>query len=128
MSHDRLPRLDRLCGGNRFRRNAQLHPGAAGARNLLGRITQLDATAMFFQNSADDGQPQPGALLSRRHIGLEQARPVFLGQADAVVDHVDDDVFTLAARADDDLAAAELIRRHRADRFGGVLDDVGERL
>src|ERR1700722_2356915 len=126
--HDRLTRFDRLRGGNGFRYDAQLHPGATGARNFLGGIAQLDAPAMFFQNAANDGQAQTRALFPRRHIGLEQARPVFLGQADAVVDHVDDDVFVLAPHADDDFSAAELVRRYRANRFGGVLDDVGERL
>ena len=80
------------CGGRkRLRDEAQLHPGAARARNLLGRVAQLEAAAMFFENAADDGEAEAGALLARRHIGLEQARAVFLRQADAVVDHVDDD-------------------------------------
>ena len=83
---------------------------------------------MLFENAADDGEPEPGALFARRHVGLEQPGAVLLGQADAVVDHVDDDVLAFALRADGNAAAAEFGRRHRADRFGGVLDDVGERL
>ena len=65
---------------------------------------------MLLENAADDGEAEAGALLARRHIGLEQARAVFLRQADAVVDHVDDDVLAVALRAHDDAAASEFRR------------------
>ena len=39
----------------------------------------------------DDGEAEAGALLARRHIGLEQPAAVLRRQAHAVVDHVDDD-------------------------------------
>ena len=88
---DAAVRPARRDGRQRLRDEAQLHPGAAGARDFVRRIAQFDAPAMLFQNAADDGEAEAGALLARRHIGLEQPRAVFLRQADAVVDHVDDD-------------------------------------
>ena len=95
-----------------FRGEAQPHPGAARARNLLRGVAQLDAPAVLLENAADDGEAEPGALLARGHVGLEQARAVFLRQADAVVDHVDDDLARPRARSARhlDAAAAELGR------------------
>ena len=83
---------------------------------------------MLLEDAADDGEAEAGALLARRDIGLEQPAAVLLRQSDAVVDHVDDDVVALAGGRDPDVTAAELGRRHRGDRLGRVLDDVGERL
>ena len=82
----------------RFGDEAQAHPGAAFAGRFLRRVEQLDAAAMLLENAADDGETEAGALLARRHIGLEQAVAVFLRQADAVVDHVDDDVVAVASQ------------------------------
>src|SRR5262249_56198011 len=84
--------------------------------------------AMFFEDAADDREPEPRALFTRGHVRLEQARAVLFGKSYAVVDDIDDDVFAVALGADDDAAAAEFGGGHRPDRFGRVLDDVGERL
>ena len=77
-------------GRDRLRRKAQLHPGAARARNHLRGVPQLETPAVLFENASDDGEPEPGALVARRHVGFEQPRAVLLRQADAIVDHVDD--------------------------------------
>ena len=81
--HRRGGSLDRLGS------EAQLHPCTARACNFFRSITQFDAPAVLFENAADNGQSQSGALLTRRHVGLQQSRAVFLRQADPVVDHVD---------------------------------------
>jgi hypothetical protein len=73
----------------------------------VGGILEFDAAAMVFQNAADDREPKAGALLARRHIGLEQPAAAHLRQADAVVDHVDHDVVALARGDDLDAALAE---------------------
>ena len=114
--------------GSAFGGEAQPHPGAALAGLLLRRIAQLDPAAVLFEDAADDGEAEAGALLAGRHVGLEQPVAVFLRQADAVVDHVDDDIVAVARRDHPDAAAAALGGGHGGDRLGGVLDDVGERL
>ena len=88
---------------------------------------QLDAAAVLFQNFPDDRETEAGALLARRHIGLEQARAVFHRQTDAVVDDVDQDV-AVHSRCRYLDAALLRPRRQRRDRLGAVLDDVGEGL
>ena len=124
----RLRMLGRRSAADSFGGEAQPHPGAAlaGATSRTRRAAR--SAAVLFENAADDREAKAGALLARRHIGLEQPVAVFLRQADAVVDHVDHDVVALARGRDADAAAAELGRRHGGDRLGGVLDDVGERL
>src|SRR5579863_5146657 len=115
-------------GGSRLRGETELHPGAARTRDLFRSIAQLKAPAVLFENSPDDGETQAGALLTGGDIRLKQPRAVLFRQADAIVDDVDNDVVAFALRADDNAAAPELGRRDGADRFGGVLDDVGQRL
>ena len=97
--------------GSATKRNCIQAPARTG--NLLRCVAQFEAPAVLFQDAADDGEPKAGALLARRDIGLEQTGAVFLRQADAVVDHVDDDVLAVARRADDDAAAAEFGRPAR---------------
>ena len=56
-------------GSAQVRDKAQLHPGAARARNLLRRVVQLDAPAVLFENAPDDGEPEarcPSRAWSRR--------------------------------------------------------------
>src|SRR5450432_3608314 len=122
--HLSLFRLDKLslAGGGEL----HAHPSAALSRNPIGGIAQLDDAAMVLDNSPDYGQAQAGALFPRRDIGLEQPVAVFLWQADAIVDHVDDNIVTVTGGVDADRAFAEFGRRHGRNRFGGVLDDVGE--
>src|SRR5262249_61565502 len=83
---------------------------------------------MVLENASDDREAEAGALLACRDVRLEQAAAVLLGQADSVIDHVDDDLVALASRPDADAAAAELGRRNGGNGFGRVLDDVGEAL
>ena len=103
--HDQPHRLAALAPARRRRRRGSAvkrsciqAPRAPG--NLLGRVAQFDAPAVLLENAADDGEAKPGALFARGHIGLEQPGAVLLRQADAVVDHVDDDVVAVALRAD----------------------------
>ena len=65
---------------------------------------------MLFENAADDGKSETGALLAGRHVRFEEPRAVLFRQADAVIDDVDDDLLADALRADNDAAAAELGR------------------
>ena len=98
-------------------REAQPHPGPTLARPDVGCIVEFDPAAMIFQNAADDCQPKAGALLARRHIGFEQARPAYLRQADTVVDDVDHD-FIIFARGDDiNTTLPQFFRRDGLDGF-----------
>src|SRR5262245_66181316 len=83
---------------------------------------------MFLENATDNRETEAGALLARRDVRLEQAAAVLLGQPDSVIDDVDDDVVAFAAGPDPDAAAVQLGGRNGGDRFGRVLDDVGEAL
>ena len=82
----------------RRRQTAAASRRRAAPGRMSAASSQLDAAAMVFQNPADDGEPEAGALFACRDIGFEQARPVFLRQADAVVDDVDHDVVAVARR------------------------------
>ena len=88
----------------------------------------LESAAVLFEDAADDRETKPGALFPCRDIGLEQPVAVFFRQARPVVHHVDQDVAAVPGGANQDAALAELLGRHRGDRFGRVLDDVGESL
>ena len=54
--------------------------------------------AVLLHDLCDDREAEAGALLARRHVGLEQPLAVFLRQADAVVHDIDDDRIVLGAR------------------------------
>src|SRR5712691_10392757 len=110
------------------RGEAQPCPRAAAGEHARRQIVEIDAAAVVLEDAADDGEPEPGPLLAGGDVGLEQPIAILLGQADAVVEHVDEDVAALAPDRNLDAAAIELAGRHRGDRLGGVLDDVGERL
>ena len=74
-------------------------------------------------------QAEAGALLARRHIGLEQLLPVLRRQALAVVDDLDRrHSCRRRIDRDGDLPWPRCCLRHAGDRLGGVLDDVGEGL
>src|SRR4030081_152383 len=109
-------------------RKPQPHPGPARARSNVRGIVELDPAAMVFQNAAHNRQAEAGALFARRDVGFEQARPAYLWQADAVVDDIDHDVIVLARRNNLDTSLPQLVRRDGLDRFGCVLDDVGQGL
>src|SRR5262249_56635894 len=104
-----------LARARGFRSKAQPHPCTALAGDLIGGIAELDASAVLFQDAADDGQTETGALVAGRDIGFEQPAAVLLGQPDPVVDHVDDDVVALAGGPDADKPAAEFLRWYRGD-------------
>src|SRR5690349_10083982 len=65
-----------------FRTEDETNPGAALAGDFVGSIAQLDAAAVFFDNAPDDGETEAGALLARRHIGLEQPVAVLFRKSD----------------------------------------------
>src|SRR5579875_2033677 len=111
-----------------LRRNPHPHESAALTGDALGSVAQLDPAAVLLDDAADDGKAEPRALFAGGHVRFEQPAASVLRQTDAVVDHIDDDVLavTLGKHADDPLA--EFRARHRGDRLGGVLDDVGQRL
>src|SRR5262249_29311076 len=83
-------------GGHMRGGEAQPCPCAPSAEHALRQVVEFDASAVLFQDAADDREPEPGALLARRHIGLEQPVAVVLGEPDPVVEHVDDDVAAVA--------------------------------
>ena len=59
-------------------------------------IVQFDTAAMIFQHAPDDRQAKTGALLARRDVWLKQPRAADIGQADAVIDNVDDNIVIVA--------------------------------
>jgi hypothetical protein len=69
----------------RGEREGDFRPRApvSGSVERLG-IRQDERASVFLDDLLDDGEPEPGALLARGHIGLEERRAVFR-QADAVV-------------------------------------------
>src|SRR5262249_10937002 len=89
----------------RFGGEPQSDPGAALAGIFFGHVVQLDAAAVLFENPADDCQAEAGTLLSCRDIGFQQSVAIFLGQPDAVVDHINDDVAAFADRRNANMAA-----------------------
>ena len=91
-----------LSAAKRSRTHAPRPPEAtSGASDSSMRA------AVFLENLPDDRETEAGALLARRHIGLEQPVAVLLRQAGAVVDHVDHDLAALALDRDADAAASE---------------------
>src|SRR5664280_3582674 len=114
----------RMAGGG----EPHAHPGAPLIGHFVGGVAQLDAAAMILDNAPDDGEPKSGALLTRRDIRLEQPAAIFLRQANPVIDDIDDDVAALARGKDSDRALAKVDWWYRGNRFGRVLDEVGERL
>src|SRR5262245_15546918 len=84
----------RLCfaGACGLRGETQPHPCSPLAGDLVGGISELDASAVLFQDFSDNGEAQTRALLPCGDVGLEQPTAVLLRQPDPIVDHVDDDV------------------------------------
>src|ERR1043166_9338283 len=88
-----------------FRSWRAIRGGARAGRNVL----------------VDEVQPRPGATLAGKLL-----RGVM--QADAVVDHVDEDVVALTRRDHANAAPAALGLWDSGDGLGCVLDDVGKPL
>src|SRR5665213_4118848 len=95
--------VTRMAGGG----ETNTQPGPALPGDFIGGVVQFDAAAMVLNDTADDGEPQPGALFACRDIRFEQPAAVFLRQTDAVIDHIDDDVVAFARGEDLDRALAE---------------------
>src|ERR1700680_924316 len=89
---------------------------------------QFDASPMLFQDSAYDRETKPRALLACRDIRLQQSVAVLLRQPNAVVDHVDDDVVSLAPGDDTDATLAAVRMGACSDGLRRIFDDVRERL
>jgi hypothetical protein len=53
------------------------------------RIMELEPPAVVLDDLLDDSEAEAGALLARRHIGLEQPLPVLARQTPAIVDDID---------------------------------------
>src|SRR5262249_7103654 len=111
-------------GGHVRGGEAQPCPCAASAEHSFRQVVEFDASAVLFQDAADDREPEPGALPARLHMGLKKTVAVILGRPDAVVEHIDDDVAAVALALPLDAAAIEPGGGNRHDRLGGVLDDV----
>src|SRR5882724_5465694 len=66
------------------------------------RIEQRDGPAVLFHDLSDNSEAEARALLSGRHVGLEQPLAVLRRKTLAVVLHVDDRGARLLADADGD--------------------------
>ena len=111
------------------------HERAARAARAPGgassSVRRPPCCSMIFWTMARP-RPVPFAALGR-HVGLEQARAVLLRQAEAVVDHLDDDLLAALAirRASTrpfQPAARSGCSAADCDRLGRVLDEIGQRL
>ena len=95
-------------------------------------VLEGQRAAVLLGDLQHHGEAEAGALVALGgDVRLEQARAVLLGQADAVVDHLDGDAVGL--RRDDRLDAAFPIRialhgglASHFHRLAGILDEVGD--
>src|SRR5262245_28370130 len=107
---------------------------AVGPLRSRWSILQCQRPPVLFDALLHDGKTKPRAFLCTlgRHIGLKQTHAVLLGQARAIVDHLDVDPVAVAAhhRFDATAPALLLVRAFRIllDRFFGVLHDIVDRL
>ncbi len=83
---------------------------------------------MILENLRDDGQPQAGAALARGHVRLEQPLPVLDGKPLARIDDVHRHTPVLPRHGHVDAPVAGHRIGRLGDRFGGVLEDVRDRL
>ena len=110
-------------------RKTQPHPGAALPGAEIGGVLELDAAAMVFEHAADDREPEAGALLrASSHRAPAAAPGATLGRPMPL--SITSITMSSSSRAamTSIRPLPELLRRHLLDRFGGVLDDVGQRL
>src|SRR5262249_30056288 len=94
-----------VCGGE-----AQPGPCAPSDEHSFRQVVEFDASAVLFQDAADDREPEAGAFLARRYVGLEQPVAIVLREPDAVVEDIDDDVAAVARHFHLDAAAVEFGR------------------
>ena len=105
--------------GERGGVEGQEHAGAAAVA-----IGKAHRAKMFLHDLLDDREPQPGAAGARRDIGFDDALTVG-GQTDAGIGNFDADLaFGFVKREADGAAGVPA----RLDRFGRVLDQIGQRL
>src|SRR5581483_7343720 len=116
--HGQRRLLGELALGLRFL-EPEAHHGAL-ARHAL----QLELAAVALRDALHDGEPEARAALARRVEDLEDALAIGLGDAAAVVGHLERDTVRLAPRAQRDA------RRPRALLAGeeGVLRQVEQEL
>src|SRR4051794_11338242 len=81
-------------------------------------IEKGDLAHMLLDDFLDDRQAQPGAAHARRHIGLGQAFAI-LGQPDACIEHVDDQLVALAPEAQIDAIAGQAVLAASLPAFNG---------
>src|SRR5215467_11282567 len=107
---------------------------AVGPLRSRRRILQCQRPPVLFDALLHDGKTKPRAFLCPlgRHIRLKQTHAVLLGQAGAIVDHLDVDPVAGAAhhRFDATPPVLVLVRAFRIllDRFLGVLHEIMDRL
>ena len=94
------------------------------------RVLERQRAAVLLDALLHDGKAEAGALVALGgDVGLEQARAVLLGQARAVVDHLDVDAVAVAAHDRLDARRASpvpcpALSRSACDRLLGVLDEI----
>ena len=94
----------RLAGAGGFRRKAQPHPCSPLAGYLIGGVTELDASAVLFQDLAHDRETQTCAFFPCGDIRLKESAAVLFRQTDPVVGHLDDNVGAVSHDRDIDPA------------------------
>src|SRR5690606_24894330 len=73
------------------RRQDHCDHGPASAMKIRRSVMELQPTSVVLDDLLDDSEAKASAFFPSRHIGLEQALPVFARQALAIVHHVDAD-------------------------------------
>ena len=99
-------------------------------RPAAGPVEKGDLAQMLLDDLLDDREAEAGAAHAGRHIGLGQPLAV-LGEADAGVEHVDDELPVLVVQLQLDAIAGEAMLAAIAsafDRLDAILDDIGQRL
>src|SRR4029079_19053967 len=124
------PTRPSLCGlFFQKRHEAQGDAGAMTAVEARRRVVKHDAPLMLLHDAFDDRQTQSRSLRPRGHVGLGQAMPVFVRQADAVVGDADEGGTIFDARFDEDLALDRLILMLAGlYRLASILNQIGHRL
>src|SRR5829696_8590217 len=110
-------RLGRLAPVRTIGREPQAHHRAPAAGRDRRGIEELDAAAMLFHDPPHDREPEPGSLLARGDVGLQQPLPILLRQTDTVVRHLDSNVGAVAHDRDGHMSLSALGLGHAGDRL-----------
>ena len=101
-----------------------LAPGRTAAS-----VPQDKFAPVLFENTFDDGEAEPRALLARGDVGLDQTLPVPSGKAQAVVLHFETDVAHARDKARLDMPPhARLLGEPARDGLARVLQHIDQRL